>query len=239
MKYIDITFPTPLENLACDEALLNMCESGYDHELLRFWESPEYFVVLGYSGRIAAEVHTQYCKHNNVPILRRYSGGGTVVQGPGCVNFALILDIERSSHLHTITETNLFVMNRHKEALAPLIRSNIEIQGFSDLAIGSRKFSGNAQRRRQHWVLFHGTILLDFDISLVQRILPVPAKQPPYRKNRTHLGFLTNVNVSRAKLKEAIGNAWDATDELEDCPSGEIDRLVRTRYSSAEWTLRF
>ena len=38
MQLLDLTFPTPEENLACDEALLEMCEQGYDREILRFWE---------------------------------------------------------------------------------------------------------------------------------------------------------------------------------------------------------
>ena len=236
MKHVDLTLASPEENLACDEALLDMCEDGYNDDVLRFWESPQHFVVLGYSGRIASEVHLQVCAENNIPILRRYSGGGTVVQGPGCLNFALILNIH--GPLVSITGTNHHVMNLHRAALQPLVGRRIDIEGFSDLAVGSLKFSGNAQRRRQRCVLFHGTFLTNFDLPLVQRLLPSPVKQPQYRENRTHLGFMTNLNVSAPNLKEAIRNAWGAVDELTNFPSEEIKRLVRTRYSSDEWTMR-
>src|ERR1019366_4870445 len=91
---LDLTLPTPAENLACDEALLDACEAGRHPPVLRFWESPEHFVVVGYSNPVATEVNVEACQAAGVPILRRCTGGGTVVQGPGCLNYALILPIE-------------------------------------------------------------------------------------------------------------------------------------------------
>ena len=55
MFLCDLTLPTPEENLACDEALLDLCEAGGAGELLRFWEPPSYFVVLGYANNLPLE----------------------------------------------------------------------------------------------------------------------------------------------------------------------------------------
>src|SRR6266404_876476 len=89
MKYIDLTLGTPAENLACDEALLNMCEEGLEGEILRFWEPKETFVVVGYANQAAREANLEACRAGNVPVLRRCSGGGTVLQGLGCLNYSL------------------------------------------------------------------------------------------------------------------------------------------------------
>ena len=43
MKLLDLTLPSPAENLACDEALLDWCENGEGEEVLRFWESARTF----------------------------------------------------------------------------------------------------------------------------------------------------------------------------------------------------
>ena len=86
MRHLDLTIPSPAENLACDEALLDWCESGDGVECLRFWESPEPFVVVGYANKVETEVNVAACEARKIPILRRCSGGGTVVQGPGCLN---------------------------------------------------------------------------------------------------------------------------------------------------------
>src|SRR3989338_3489377 len=166
MKYIDITLPTPEHNLACDEALLDLCEEGLEGEILRFWEPQDYFIVLGYSGKIQSEVHFSACQVKKIPLLRRPSGGGAVLQGPGCLNYSLILEIQKSPALVQISKTNFFIMEHHKKALSSVIGNDIEIRGFSDLTRGPLKFSGNAQRRKKCFLLYHGSFLLSFHIPL-------------------------------------------------------------------------
>src|ERR1700685_1591535 len=97
MKFLDLSFPSPAENLACDEALLDWREENGGEEILRFWEAPETFVVVGYANKIAAEVNVAACEAREIPIFRRCSGGGTVLQGPGCLNYTLILRITENS----------------------------------------------------------------------------------------------------------------------------------------------
>ncbi|MFQ5902299.1 MAG: biotin/lipoate A/B protein ligase family protein [Candidatus Binatia bacterium] len=239
MQYIDSTLPTPPQNLACDEALIDLCEDGYDREILRFWEPPDYFEVLGYSNRIRSEVNLPSCRTNNVPVLRRCSGGGTVLQGPGCLNYALILRIPNSGPLKSITDTNASITKRHLEALEPIVGGGVKIQGLSDLVLGGLKFSGNAQYRRRRFLLFHGTFLLHFDIALVEKLLPLPPRQSPYRRNRSHRDFLTNLKVPSYMIKEALKRSWNATVRLRDLPSRRIDELVAKRYSREEWNFKF
>src|SRR5262245_44929423 len=99
MKYFDFTCPSPVENLACDEALLDLCERGGEGEILRFWEPQTPLVVLGYANQAAREVNLEACRAAGTPVLRRCSGGGTVLQGPGCVNYSLVLEIGGTSAL--------------------------------------------------------------------------------------------------------------------------------------------
>jgi lipoate-protein ligase A len=239
MKCIDLTFPTPEQNLACDEALLHWGEERFENEILRFWESRDYFAVLGYTSKVKLEVDLPSCQTHHIPVLRRCTGGGTVLQGPGCINYSLILKIRDRAPLKGITETNAFIMKSLKTALKPLAGPEVEIQGFSDLALGALKFSGNAQYRRRDFLLFHGTFLLSFDISLVEKLLPIPLKQPSYRQNRSHERFLTNLNLPADIIKGALQKSWDATEELKDIPFDRIESLVRRRYANDEWNFKF
>lgn len=240
MKVLDLTLPTPEHNLACEEALIQWCEEdGYEDEILRFWEPKEHFAVLGYSGKINSELNLISCQDLCVPVLRRCSGGGTILQGPGCLNYALILRIPGREALKGITETNAFIMQRLKNALEPILGPGIEIQGLSDLALGRQKFSGNAQYRKRRFVLFHGTFLLRFDISLVEKLLPIPLRQPPYRQNRSHGDFLTNLNLPSDTIKQTLKRAWNTTEELKDLPLDRIERLARDRYADNKWTFKF
>jgi lipoate-protein ligase A len=237
MTYCDLTLPTPEENLACDEALLDLCEGGLADETLRIWEPLQYFVVVGYANKVAHEVHDAFCDFSGIPILRRCTGGGAVLQGPGVLNYSLILRAEGS--LHNIPSTNNFILKRHQAALAAILKAPVEIQGQTDLAIGGLKFSGNSQRRKKHCLLFHGSILLHLDIELVEKALPFPSRQPNYRLGRSHSDFLMNLKVPSELIKNTFRRTWNATQPLPQFPTDQIAILACDKYSQPEWNLKF
>ncbi len=239
MDYLDYTYSAPCHNLACDEALLLMCESGYSRQILRFWESSQYFVVLGHSNPVSTEVNLPNCRLYNIPVFRRTSGGGAVLQGPGCLNYSLILRIEKDGPLDSIRNSNKYVLHRHQQALQSLLNEPLKVCGISDLALGELKVSGNAQRRKKHYILIHGTFLLEFDLDLVEKVLPFPAHQPEYRKNRPHRHFITNLPLSPEVVKEALKVVWGASEMLENIPNDSIEELVASKYTKDEWNYKF
>jgi len=235
MYYLDLALPSPAGNLACDEALLDACEAD-GSQVLRFWQPADYFVVVGYANKVALEVDETACAEAGVPVLRRCSGGGTVLQGPGCLNYSVILRFDDpASPLATITGANRFILDRIRHALEPLTGQPVEREGDTDLVIGGRKFSGNAQRRRRTHLLFHGTFLLKFDLPRIARCLRMPSKQPKYRDDRSHLDFLANLPLSVAAVKRALSAAWDAREPLPTIPRAAIKQLVLERYSTEAW----
>jgi len=238
MKYIDLSLPTPQQNLALDEALFELRAQGTGPDCLRLWEADEYFVCLGYGNRARLDARIARCQKHAVPVLRRLTGGGSVLQGPGCLNYALILGVSRAKQFKSAAATNAFIMNKMRAALAPHVKSEIKIQGHTDLTTGNLKFSGNSQRRKHAAILFHGTFLLDFDIPRIADFLPVPRRQPGYRRNRPHRAFLTNLGLNPEIIKGALKKMWGAVGNLDPLPDGEVDRLARERYSKREWTFR-
>jgi lipoate-protein ligase A len=237
MNYCEITLPTPEENLACDEVLLDRCEEGLAPEVLRIWEPTEYFVVLGYANRVSDEVRGSFCEFNGIPILRRCTGGGAVLQGPGVLNYSLILRAE--GELHNIPSTNNFILKNLQSALTARLKAPVEIQGHTDLAIGGLKFSGNSQRRKKHFLLFHGSILLHLDIDLVEKALPFPSRQPDYRFGRSHSDFLLNLKVPSELIKNTLRKSWNATGPLPKIPAEQIALLAREKYRQPEWNYKF
>lgn len=234
LDLFDFTLPTPEENLAGDEALLNTCEAQ-GGAALRFWESPAPFVVVGYGNALAREANLSVCAAHGVPVLRRCSGGGTVLQGPGCLNYALVLAIASDAALATVSGTNRSVLERTAGALSGLLGEPVEQRGDTDLVWRGLKFSGNAQRRRRTHLLFHGTVLLGFDLPLVEQYLPQPSRQPEYRAGRSHRDFMANLPLTPARVKRALAEAWQADASALPWPLEETRRLVRERYSLAEW----
>ena len=239
MKYLELTFADPASNLACDEALLELCEKNQEDGLLRIWEPERYFVVLGYSNKIASAVNVAACAAKGIPIFRRFSGGGTVLQGPGCLNYSLAVTNERLGIPADLTASYRFVLERHVKFCAGQGWEAVGIQGISDLTLNGRKFSGNAQHRKRLCTLFHGTFLLRFDMALIETLLQMPSRQPAYRKERSHENFLCNLSMKPADARGALKQAWDAKDRLEKVPFDRIQALLRERYSRREWNLKY
>jgi lipoate---protein ligase len=241
MKLLDITLPSPAENLACDEALLDWCEENAkeSEEILRFWESPQPFVAVGYANKILAEVNVPNCTAKNIPIFRRCSGGGTVLQGRGCLNYALILRITENSHVTTISSTNKFIMERNSAAIHRVVGRRPSIQGHTDLVFDTLKFSGNSQRRHKKFLLFHGTFLLHFDLALIGELLNFPSRQPDYRDGRSHGEFLVNLDLPETTVKAAMQMVWQAHAPLENLPLERISQLVREKYATRKWNFKF
>lgn len=240
MKWLDLTFATPAENLACDEALLDLCEET-GVETLRCWESRQPFVVVGYGNRMESEVNLEECRRRGVPVHRRCSGGGTVVQGPGCLNYSLTLRIPESGPLATVTGTNEFVMERNRMALEKILGPSVAVMGHTDLAWRKvenspwLKFSGNAQRRRRHALVFHGTLLHGFDLGLIDALLRFPSAQPGYRADRAHREFVRNIPAGAVDLRAALRAAWGAEEISPDAPLVRLEPLLRDHYLNESW----
>lgn len=237
MHCFDQSFASPAENLAGDEALLNWCEAS-GGSALRFWESPVPFVALGYGNRAELETNLAACEVGQIPVLRRCSGGGTVLQGPGCLNYAVVLELAQESLLGTVSGANGFVLQRVASALGECLCEPVERCGDTDLVWRGRKFSGNAQRRRRTHLLFHGTVLLKLNLPLMDLALKFPSRSPAYRQARTHGEFIGTVPVRAADVKQALAAAWDAESDGAVWPADEAARLVRECYSQQAWNLR-
>lgn len=77
----------PYMNLAVEEALNNV---EVDKPVMRFWVNKP-AVVLGRFEDVLSEVNVEYCLSNDVAIVRRHSGGGTVYHDEGNLNITLVL----------------------------------------------------------------------------------------------------------------------------------------------------
>jgi lipoate-protein ligase A len=236
MQFLDLTLPDAAENLALDEALLLEAEAGRGGEALRLWEWPHYVAVLGAGCALADDVDEGRCRSDGVPVMRRASGGGTVLLGPGCLCYSLVLSYERGPALREITPSYAYILGRLGDALAGLL-PGIEQAGTSDLMDAGLKFSGNAQQRKRNHLLHHGTLLYDFDLSRIGCYLRMPGRQPEYRGRREHAAFLRNLPARVDELKRRLRDGWVAGEEV-DWPREVVRQLAEEKYTRAECILR-
>ena len=212
------------------------------HEYLRTWEASTYAVVLGRSSSVRREVHMERCTAESIPMLRRCSGGASVVIGPGCLMYAVMLDLRKRPELRPIDAVHRFVMDRIRHACLAL-DVPVVFQGTCDLTIDQRKFSGNSVRCKRNHTLYHGTLLYDFDLTRIPELLKEPPRQPDYRAQRRHESFVTNLShpqhrITREQLCASLQQAWDAFETVELPPDEREIDLTESRYDCQAWTLK-
>ncbi len=232
----DITLATPQENILYDNVLLELAEQGSAGEALRFWESSELFIVLGRIGNPAADLRVAKVLADRVPVLRRSSGGGTVLQGKGCLNYTLVLSKERPE-IRDLRRSYQFICGN---IIAALKNCGIgaAFRPLSDIALAEsgKKVSGNAQKRSKKFILHHGTLLYKFDLKKIADYLTMPKDIPEYRQNRPHLDFVANLEVSAKALKDEITRNFDVTREA-GCLSQEEKNYLHRLLTTSNGTL--
>lgn len=248
--WLGLTLPTVEENLALDEALLELAHEGLTTTTcVRTWMAAEPTVVLGSSSRMEEEVDAEACAAAGVRVIRRPSGGGTVLLGPGCLMWSVIAahpaGMPTIEAIHaSMLEPLAAAINEAASAPPTTVGWRLARRGTSDLAISTphetteRKVSGNALRVRRNGVLYHGTLLDRFDLGLVARVLRHPPREPEYRSRRSHASFLANLSLGREVLERAIRAAFNATVAHGDWPRDRVARLVDERYGTRGWTHR-
>jgi len=237
MDFIWLPWQTPERMLAWEEAFLEEGEL-FGLERLWVWEAAEPFVVVGYGQQISREVNEAACLAAGVRVRRRCSGGGAVVQGPGCLSYGLVLKQDRDPELLSITGTNAWIMGRLKRSVQRLVSGTVQVQGHTDLTLDNRKFSGNAQRRKRNCLLFHGTFLYQYRLDTLTACLPFPSSTPKYRVGRSHPDFVCNLPVTQLELIRVLKEEWQASDTERALPDTRMHDLLSLRYSRDNWHLR-
>jgi lipoate-protein ligase A len=248
-EWLAARLQTVEEELALDEGLLEEAHEGLATlPVVRTWMADEPTVVVGSSSRLDEEIDRDACAALGVRVVRRPSGGLTVVLGPGCLMWSVI--VPHPAGAPAIERIHADMLSPLRDELHAAVAGAglaVDRRGSSDLVLRAagggddttaRKFSGNALRVRRHGVLYHGTLLDAFDISLISRVLRHPPREPDYRARRPHGEFLVNLGLGRPALEAIVRRAFGATANRREIPRDRIDRLVRERYCRPDWTER-
>ncbi len=155
-------------------------------------------VVVSRSRTLAREVYLDRCRADGVPVVLRPSGGGAVVLAPGMA-VASVLAARRPGEAFPDP-----IFRRFVGAVAAALRScgapRTVMRGISDLCIGDRKVAGSSLRLWQRTLLFQVSILVDPDLSLLDRYLPMPSRMPAYRQQRGHREFVTSLAACGCRI---------------------------------------
>mmetsp|Transcript_18161 Transcript_18161/g.35675 ORF Transcript_18161/g.35675 Transcript_18161/m.35675 type:complete len:290 (-) Transcript_18161:193-1062(-) len=147
-------------------------------------------IVLGFSGKIPKLVNEPERKRQNVPMIRRYTGGGTVIVDENTVFISMLLGKDLVPNVDPFPRP---IMSWSGEFYSRVLNDRLGVKGFSlradDYVVDNVKIAGNAQAiSGKRWV-HHTSFLWDYS-SERMKVLSLPEKQPEYRANRDHDSFL-------------------------------------------------
>ncbi len=190
----------PYYNVAAEYELLHRASDATD---LFLWQNKP-SVIFGRNQNAFAEIDIDTLNKNNISPVRRFSGGGAVFQDLGNVNFTFITKENNAE-----PEKYLLVL---KKALN-YFNIDFEFSGRNDLLCNGKKFSGHAYYSNDEKYIYHGTIMVDVDLNMLENIL-----KPSYLKLnskginsvRSRVINLTelNKNITRENIKESLMRAF-------------------------------
>ena len=235
MIQIETTSHDPFFNQAFEDYVFRTFR---EDEVLLLWRNRP-AVVVGCYQNICREVHVRALLEQNIPVVRRMSGGGTVYHDLGNLNYSFITDEEAGSlRLERFTAPVV-------DALASL-GLQAEASGRNDILVEGRKVSGTAQRVYKTRILHHGTLLFDSDPDMVAGALNVdPEKfRSKGRKSvRSRIGnirsFLKQDMTLQdfwAHLRVSLGKTDVAPEQLTAEELAQVQRLKEEKYDTWEWT---
>ena len=161
----------PFRNMAVEEALLSAVDGDFSQNTLRFWKNKR-SAIIGISERVRDVLHLDSCLRNNVLIVRRFTGGGTVYHDLGNLNWSIVC--KKNSRIlenaNSVTKIYENILNIMVFALRELnIGANINYT--NNIFCFGKKISGSSMYIKRNAVLCHGTLLVNSNLNVLRKVL--------------------------------------------------------------------
>lgn len=182
-----------LDQLQLEEALLRVDDRNW---CILNKGSPK-SIVMGISGMKEKLVNSNCLLKNPVPVIRRFTGGGTVFIDTNTVFMTWIFNANSIGVACCPKKVHQRMANFYRQAL-PELQMNLR---ENDYVIGERKWGGNAQYLCKGRWLHHTSMLWDYDLQNMDYLL-MPERIPEYRKLRSHEEFLCRLKDHFPRCQE-------------------------------------
>jgi lipoate-protein ligase A len=203
-------------------------------------------VMLGSNQIAHAEIDVAEAERENILIVRRSSGGGTIFTDPGTLLFTVILPLPFDG---TSDPKRL----ERDFAAAPIVRAlsrmglDARLEGRNDIMLGGGKISGLAQYVKKNTLCTHGSLLYDADLDALSRVLRVDEDKIRSKALRSARSRVTNV-ASHMDVPMTFVEFWNELKKFLFTPPGvteyvlterdivQIETIRREKYASPDWT---
>ena len=234
MLYYESQSTDPYFNLALEQYLFDTV-TGQD--IFMLWQNDN-SIIIGKNQNAEAEINRQFVEQHVIKVARRLSGGGAVYHDMGNLNFTFIVPDSNDINFVYFCQP----------VLQTLAQFGVEAEahGRNDITIDGKKFSGNAQYRKNGRVMHHGTIMFSSNLEVLQAALsPSDVKLQSrgvksVRSRVTNISDHINADVNLNMFKDALAknvlsnNSYQTyTPSCDDIKA--ITQLRDNVYSAWQW----
>lgn len=230
----------PFFNTAAEEFILK----NFSSDCFMLWQNSS-SVIVGKHQNALSEIHCDFITLNNIPVIRRLSGGGAVYHDKGNINFSFITRAEKGKAINFLIFLKPIVDFLHSEGV------DAEINSRNNLFIGDRKISGTAAHIYKNKVIHHGTLLFDTSEEILFKTLDtdslkysgnaVKSVRSPVTNISQHLPLKKNVNEFITDLRNYLTNYFISESKyyFSDSDKIEIENLSKNKYRTWEWNFGY
>lgn len=212
-RVIDTGLRPAAQNIALNRALLEARQADEIPSTLRFLRfTPS--ALLGYHQSAEQELNLDYCRAHGVTVQRRITGGGAIYFDETQLGWELYL---HKRELGTADMQRISQRICHAAATAiSALGVEARFRPRNDIEVDGRKISGTGGAFDGDALMYQGTLLIEFDVAKMMRVLRIPAEKLSDKA-------IASARDRVANLKDLLGRQPDA---------GEIRRYMIEAFES-------
>ena len=234
MLYYESQSTNPYFNLALEQYLFDTVTG---HNIFMLWQNDN-SIIIGKNQNAEAEINRQFVEQHGIRVARRLSGGGAVYHDMGNLNFTFIVPDGDDINFVYFCRPVLQTLEQFGVAA--------EAHGRNDITIDGKKFSGNAQYRKNGRVMHHGTIMFSSNLEVLQAALSPPDTKLQSKGVKSVRSRVTNISehldesITLNMFKDALAkNVLSNSAYRVYSPSSEdikaITQMQEDMYSTWQW----
>ncbi len=244
-RLLDTGIRSGADNMALDAVLLEGRAAGESPNTVRFLQFEPSVALVGHHQVVDQEISRDYCNERGIEINRRLTGGGAIFFDPSQIGWEVIAS-QRDVGTFSMTELTARICNAAAAGLRSL-GVDACFRPRNDIEVDGRKISGTGGTADGDTFLYQGTVLTDFDIETMLRVLRVPKEKLDKRGLasarervtclRELLDPMPDTAVVKAALADAFGAEFGAELQKADLTNWERSRFddLADSFRSDEW----
>ncbi|MGB9791908.1 MAG: lipoate--protein ligase [Thermacetogeniaceae bacterium] len=233
-------------NMALEKVILTARSRGWVPDTLHFLAFSPPAALVGYHQAVELEVEEDYCRSHGIEINRRISGGGAIYMDDGVLGWE-IFALKGKPYIPAKLEEMYRLFCESAVAGLAMLGVRARYRPLNDIEVDGRKISGTGGTEIGDAVLFHGTVLVDFDVDTMIRCLKLPVKKledkqvQSFKERVTSLrevlGFLPPLSEVKKAMAEGFSEVLGIALEPGELSDREREMLERELpyFQSEEW----